>query len=373
MSTKSKNRVDIAIDGDENLLAVIGKLKASGKQLWQIFCAAHDVHLNHISNDTILRIEPKSANVDLKAVKEEILAMTAYLADGQPLTEAYIREQAEKGVTKKKFDGDPGHVSGAKGHQAQRRTTGSVANFKPLKRQSLYIDTIKSNDIVFGVGPAGTGKTYVAMALAVAALEKGEAKRIVLIRPAQDAGEKLGFLPGNEKEKVSPYMRPYFDALRDFGYVGAKLQHMVANEEIEIAPVAFMRGRTLSDAYILVDEAQNLTVEQMKMVLTRQKNSHVIIMGDPDQPDIGKDNGLAYALEVFRENPTQGVSIFQFTANDVVRDDTVARVLTAFNKHAEKHGAPKLDDRPSPEQELLDAIVTIKRLTGKRRRASNAL
>lgn len=372
MSTKSKNRVDIAIDGDENLLAVIGKLKASGKQLWQIFCAAHDVHLNHISNDTILRIEPKSANVDLKAVKEEILAMTAYLADGQPLTEAYIREQAEKGVTKKKFDGDPGHVSGAKG-QAQRRTTGSVANFKPMKRQSDYITTIETNGIVFGVGPAGTGKTYAAMATAIRAFESNKTKRIILVRPAQDAGEKLGFLPGDAKEKISPYMRPFFDALRDFGYVGAKLQNLIANEEIEIGPVAFMRGRTLSDAYILVDEAQNLTIEQMEMLLTRQKNSRVIIMGDPRQSDIGKNNGLTYALEVFSENPKPGVSIFQFNENDIVRDDSVKLVLEAFNEHAAKHGAPKADDKPSAERELLDAIATIKRLTGKRRRASNAL
>lgn len=361
MRKKKDNLVDIAVDDKEEIRALILKLREGGKQLWQVFCAAHDVRLNHISNDTILRVESKSGNVDLKAVKEEILAMAAYMADGQPLTEAYIREQAEKGATKKKFDGDANHVSGSKGH-AQRRTTGSVADFKPLKRQPEYIAMIKASGVVFGVGPAGTGKTYAATAVAVDALEKRDAKRIILIRPAQDAGEKLGFLPGNEKEKVSPYMRPYFDALRDFGYVGAKLQNLIANEEIEIAPVAFMRGRTLSDAYILVDEAQNLTIEQMKMVLTRQKNSHVIIMGDPDQPDIGKENGLTWALEVFRENPTQGVSIFPFTESDVVRDDMVARVLTAFNKHAEKHSRPK-EAKPGPEQELLDAVATIGRIS----------
>jgi len=197
--------------------------------------------------------------------------------------------------------------------------------------QKLYVEAIRRRDIVFGVGPAGTGKTYLAMAMAVSALLEKKVKRIVLCRPAVEAGEKLGFLPGDIAEKVNPYLRPLYDALHDMIDFD-KARALVERGTIEVAPLAFMRGRTLNDAFVILDEAQNTTPEQMKMFLTRLGyGSKAVVTGDMTQVDLptGKASGLAEALGILRE--IEGIEVVRFSDIDVVRHPLVQDVIRAYD------------------------------------------
>ena len=196
--------------------------------------------------------------------------------------------------------------------------------------QNEYLQLLKHNEVVFGLGPAGTGKTYVAVAKAVEALKKREVERIVLSRPAVEAGERLGFLPGDMKEKVDPYLRPLYDALYDM-MPADKVDRMLTSGEIEIAPLAFMRGRTLTGSYVIIDEAQNTTPVQMKMVLTRLgEDSRMVITGDLSQVDLpaGQPSGLADAVSLL--DNIKGVGIIHLSGEDVVRHPVVARILQAY-------------------------------------------
>jgi phosphate starvation-inducible protein PhoH and related proteins len=198
--------------------------------------------------------------------------------------------------------------------------------------QKHYIDSIRKHDIVFGIGPAGTGKTYLAMAMAVAALVKNEVTRIVLTRPAVEAGERLGFLPGDLAEKVNPYLRPLYDALNDMVDVDRARRYMERGT-IEVAPLAFMRGRTLNDAFVILDEAQNTTREQMKMFLTRLGfGSKAVITGDVTQIDLpaGKSSGLIEAREIL--SGIEGIGFVRFTERDVVRHRLVQAIITAYER-----------------------------------------
>lgn len=199
-------------------------------------------------------------------------------------------------------------------------------------RQKNYIEEIKSHSVVFGVGPAGTGKTYLAMAMAVTALLNKEVKRIVLCRPAVEAGEKLGFLPGDMAEKVNPYLRPLYDALHDMVDFD-RAKELVERGVVEVAPLAFMRGRTLSNAFVILDEAQNTTPVQMKMLLTRLGfGSTCVITGDVTQIDLprGVESGLSHALKLLRD--VNGISIVHFTDEDVVRHPLVSRIIQAYDR-----------------------------------------
>ncbi len=196
--------------------------------------------------------------------------------------------------------------------------------------QKIYIDSIRNHDIVFGIGPAGTGKTYLAMAMALAALMKNQVTRMVLCRPAVEAGEKLGFLPGDLAEKVNPYLRPLYDALHDMVDFD-RARRMLERGTIEVAPLAFMRGRTLNDSFIILDEAQNTTSEQMKMFLTRLGyNSKAVITGDVTQIDLpsGKLSGLKEASIVLGNTP--GISFVRFNDRDVVRHRLVQSIIKAY-------------------------------------------
>lgn len=198
--------------------------------------------------------------------------------------------------------------------------------------QKKYVDAIKRSSIVFGVGPAGTGKTYLAVALAVYALKNKEIDKIILTRPAVEAGEKLGFLPGDMNEKVDPYLRPLFDALQEMMGQDAYLRH-IEKGSIEIAPLAYMRGRTLSNSFIILDEAQNTTKEQMKMFLTRMgENSRIVVTGDVTQIDLPKNvkSGMIDAIEVL--DGVEGIEIVKLTAKDVVRHELVTRIIQAYEK-----------------------------------------
>ena len=198
--------------------------------------------------------------------------------------------------------------------------------------QKKYVDAIKKSSIVFGVGPAGTGKTYLAVALAVYAFKNREIDKIILTRPAVEAGEKLGFLPGDMNEKVDPYLRPLFDALQEMMGQDAYLRH-IERGSIEIAPLAYMRGRTLSNSFIILDEAQNTTREQMKMFLTRMgENSRIVVTGDATQIDLPKNvkSGMIDAIEVL--DGVEGIDIVKLTAKDVVRHELVTRIIQAYEK-----------------------------------------
>ena len=196
--------------------------------------------------------------------------------------------------------------------------------------QKNYIQAITTHDITFGVGPAGTGKTYLAMAMAVSALQRGDVSRIILTRPAVEAGEALGFLPGDLREKLSPYLRPLHDALLDM-IPAEEVQRHMERETIEIAPLAYMRGRTLNNAFVILDEAQNTTNEQMFMFLTRLGyHSRAIVTGDPTQVDLppSKQSGLLEALLTLRK--TEGVAIKKFAQQDVVRHPLVQKIINAY-------------------------------------------
>lgn len=214
--------------------------------------------------------------------------------------------------------------------------------------QKRYINALKHKTVVFGVGPAGTGKTYLAVAMAVLAFKNKEVSRIILTRPAVEAGEKLGFLPGDLQNKVDPYLRPLYDALYDF--LGAENFRMLSERgAIEVAPLAYMRGRTLNDAYIILDEAQNCTIEQMKMFLTRfGEGSRVVVTGDITQIDlpIDKKSGLIHAIQVLSD--VEGIEIVRLTARDVVRHEMVQRIVQAYERASER--AAERKNRPQPDE-----------------------
>lgn len=213
-------------------------------------------------------------------------------------------------------------------------------NGKPISarndNQQRLVNAFKKNDLVFALGPAGSGKTYVAIALAVKALKNKEVKRIILSRPAVEAGEKLGFLPGDMKDKIDPYLQPLYDALEDM-ITPAKLKDYIENKIIQIAPLAFMRGRTLSDAVIILDEAQNTTIHQIKMFLTRLgMNAKMIITGDMTQIDLPPSqlSGLKHALRVL--DGVKGMEKIEFQKEDIVRHKLVQRIVEAYEKEDER-------------------------------------
>jgi phosphate starvation-inducible PhoH-like protein len=220
-------------------------------------------------------------------------------------------------------------------------------------KQQLYLQSMIDDDIVISIGPAGTGKTYLAVAMAAAYLLEKRVRRIVLARPAVEAGEKLGFLPGDLAEKVNPYLRPLHDALHDIiGY--EKVGRMMERQIIEVAPIAFMRGRTLNDSFIILDEAQNTTTEQMKMFLTRIGfNSKAVVNGDITQVDLpqGRTSGLREAQEVLEG--IDGIKFFRFDQRDVVRHALVQKIVTAYDAHErrrEEREAAEGNTRPAPAQ-----------------------
>jgi phosphate starvation-inducible protein PhoH and related proteins len=219
---------------------------------------------------------------------------------------------------------------------AKQRSFGKKMLAPKSINQQRYFEAIERNDLVFGIGPAGTGKTYLAVALAVSALLNKRVSRIILTRPAVEAGERLGFLPGTLQEKVDPYLRPLYDALYDM-IEPDKVEKLLERSTIEVAPLAFMRGRTLNDSFIILDEAQNCTPEQMKMVLTRQGfNSKTVVTGDLTQIDLpnARRSGLLEASEVLRG--IEGISFVYFDEKDVVRHSLVQRIVKAYEKYQEQ-------------------------------------
>jgi phosphate starvation-inducible protein PhoH and related proteins len=254
------------------------------------------------------------------------------------LEEIYKRAQKGEAISAGDFDGLIRHArqeSTPSEGQAQIATRRKVVKAR-TQAQSAYIRALDKVDLVFGVGPAGTGKTYLAVAYAAQCLERGVVERIILSRPAVEAGERLGFLPGDMREKVDPYLRPLYDALDDV-LPPEKVERDLETGVIEIAPLAFMRGRTLANAFVILDEAQNTTAMQMKMFLTRLgENSKMVVTGDPSQIDLppGVKSGLDEAVGLL--DGVEGIDVVRFSAADVVRRDLVAKIVAAYDRASGK-------------------------------------
>jgi phosphate starvation-inducible PhoH-like protein len=261
--------------------------------------------------------------------------LSALMRDGYRTSAADVKTAADLVARDPTVDLQGHFVKGSLTPAGKRRVAPKTIN------QRRYLDAIEVNDIVFGVGPAGTGKTYLAMAQAVAFLVNKKVSRIILARPAVEAGEKLGFLPGDLQEKVNPYLRPLYDALYDMLDV-ERVARYLERGTIEIAPIAFMRGRTLNDSFVILDEAQNTTSEQMKMFLTRLGfGSKAVITGDITQIDLptGRTSGLVEAIKVVGE--IEGIAFVHFDERDVVRHKLVQQIVKAYDVYSNGHGASR--------------------------------
>lgn len=297
-----------------------------------------DLDVSIVSRGNRLAIEGAPGACDL--TRDVLRALYAKVAEGDSLSKGDIDGavrmiRAEQTTIVQDSDDRPKRSSSNIRIVTRNRT---ITPRSP--RQAAYLEALTAEEMVFGVGPAGTGKTYLAVAMAVSAMLKGEVDRVIVSRPAVEAGENLGFLPGDMREKVDPYLRPIYDALYDM-LPADQVEKRLANGQIEIAPLAFMRGRTLANAYVILDEAQNTTPMQMKMFLTRfGENSRMVIAGDPSQVDLpgATRSGLAQAVDLLRD--VDGISIVRFTNEDVVRHPLVGRIVEAYDHGHEREAGP---------------------------------
>lgn len=312
----------ISVDRMEHAVSLFGSFDENVKLIEKEFS------VNVISRGSELKVTGEVENVD--KASRAIKGLLMLINKGEALSDQNVRyvislvkDDSEEKLTE--MTGDCVCVS-AKGKPVKPKTLG----------QKKYIEAIRNNTIVLGAGPAGTGKTYLAVAMAVTAFRAKEVNRIILTRPAVEAGEKLGFLPGDLQQKVDPYLRPLYDAL--FDMLGAEaFQRYQERGSIEVAPLAYMRGRTLDDSFIILDEAQNTTKEQMKMFLTRLGfNSKMVVTGDITQIDLpdGKKSGLMQAMKILKNIPD--ISINEFTEKDVVRHKLVQDIIKAYEKSEER-------------------------------------
>jgi phosphate starvation-inducible PhoH-like protein len=288
--------------------------------------------LTHLSADA-LEIEGEPTQV--ARAEKIVLDYIGLIEDGQRISpgdvNSYLRVLTADDTTTLR-----GLVESGRGRNFGKKTV-----VPKTVNQRSYLDAIERLDLVFGIGPAGTGKTYLAMAMAVSALLTKQVVRIILTRPAVEAGERLGFLPGTLQEKVDPYLRPLYDALYDM-LDADKVDKLIERNVIEIAPLAFMRGRTLNDSFIILDEAQNSTPEQMKMFLTRQGfNSKMVVTGDITQIDlpIGRRSGLHDAVDIL--TGVEGIAFVYFDQRDVVRNPLVQRIVRAYERYGEISGSAR--------------------------------
>jgi len=311
------------------------ELALTGERLVRDLLGQHDEHLKLIERATSVRIDVDGTtlrvtgdSVDVELAERVLQQLAGLLEEGYPLfasdVDYALRILAgDRGARLRDIFLDTVFISATK----RTITPKSLA-------QKAYIDAIRNYDVVFGIGPAGTGKTYLAMAMAVAELLKSSFSRIVLTRPAVEAGEKLGFLPGDLAEKVNPYLRPLYDALHDMVDF-ERARRLIERGTIEVAPLAFMRGRTLNDSFVILDEAQNTTTEQMKMFLTRLGfGSKAVVTGDVTQVDLpaGKQSGLREAQRILRG--VDGIGMITFGERDVVRHPLVQRIIGAYEREA---------------------------------------
>lgn len=307
---------DIPLQNIDEARALLGPLDGNARLILDL----HGVHL--LTRDGNLRLmgEPRQVGIVRRVLEDNL----EKLRDGEPVSSTEIGEQLRVA--------DVGGRVVSAGSPEPRPVNHTSTKARPrTEGQARYLRDLSDHDVVFAVGPAGTGKTYLAVAEAVRAAKAGEVRRIVLVRPAVEAGEKLGFLPGDIQAKVDPYMRPIYDALQDLLEPGQRERYL-ETDVIEICPLAYMRGRTLNHAYVILDEAQNTTVPQMMMFLTRLgTNSKMVVTGDPSQIDLprGVRSGLVDAIQ--RLDSVAGVQVCQLNREDIVRHEVVGRILDAYS------------------------------------------
>ncbi len=311
----------VDVDSTETLSALFGQLDGNISRIQK------DYSVTAVSRDGGIKLIGEENNVN--AAEKALRALLRISGSGQSLSEQtvrYVTSMVADGVESELEElGGDGICVTASGKILRPRTVG----------QKRYIDAIKGNTIVLGIGPAGTGKTYLAVAMAVKAFREHKIKKIILTRPAVEAGEKLGFLPGDLQDKVDPYLRPLYDALFDM-FGAESFARYMEKGIIEVAPLAYMRGRTLDEAFIILDEAQNTTSEQIKMFLTRLGNeSRMVITGDITQIDLpdSRKSGLVEAIKVLKG--IDDISIHRFTEKDVVRHRLVQDIIKAYEKYNE--------------------------------------
>ncbi len=311
----------VDVDSTETLSALFGQLDGNISRIQK------DYNVTAVSRDGGIKLIGEENNVN--AAEKALRALLRISGSGQSLSEQtvrYVTSMVADGVESELEElGGDGICVTASGKILRPRTVG----------QKRYIDAIKGNTIVLGIGPAGTGKTYLAVAMAVKAFREHKIKKIILTRPAVEAGEKLGFLPGDLQDKVDPYLRPLYDALFDM-FGAESFARYMEKGIIEVAPLAYMRGRTLDEAFIILDEAQNTTSEQIKMFLTRLGNeSRMVITGDITQIDLpdSRKSGLVEAIKVLKG--IDDISIHRFTEKDVVRHRLVQDIIKAYEKYNE--------------------------------------
>ncbi len=317
-------------------------LRFSEPEAFAALCGNNDAHLRTVEQALGIRLQARGNEIRVvgdayttqtaeRVVKElYLVAKRGYPLYAADVERAVTMLSADPNVRLESVFMDAVYIPTASRHIAPKGLA-----------QKQYIDAIRAHDIVFAVGPAGTGKTYLAMSMAVAALLGKQFSRIVLCRPAVEAGERLGFLPGDLAEKVNPYLRPLYDALHDMMEFEKALK-LIERGKIEVAPLAFMRGRTLNDAFVILDEAQNATVEQMKMFLTRLGyDAKAVITGDVTQTDLPGDvpSGMVHALQILGDVP--GIAICRFSSIDVVRHPLVQRVIEAYERDAQRRQAAR--------------------------------
>ncbi|MHC1746446.1 MAG: PhoH family protein [Negativicutes bacterium] len=314
----------ISLHDNQEALAILGR---------------NDEHLRLIKEQTAARITVRGEEIVIAGENDETERLVQFFSellflyrDGNPITDHEVRYGLHL-LKEGRFD---------RLHQLFADTVMVTHRGRRIKPktfgQKVYLEAIRNNNITFGLGPAGTGKTYLAMAMAVLSLKNKEVERIILTRPAVEAGEKLGFLPGDLQEKVDPYLRPLYDALYDMLGVDTVQKYMTKNI-IEVAPLAYMRGRTLDDSFIILDEAQNTTSAQMKMFLTRLGfGSKIVVTGDTTQVDLphGSSSGLKQCQIIFKG--IDDIAIVHLTEGDVVRHQLVAKIIKAYERYEEKKG-----------------------------------
>ena len=314
------------------------KIRINSTAQAQSLFGLHDENIKDIARQFKVKIALRGEHLKISGAQNNINRCEEFISsllsdiDSQSAPamrrEPFTRVKERSSVSKKKAR-DPQSVFS---HSLRPQITKTIG--PRTQGQRDYVEAIKQHDIVFGIGPAGTGKTYLAMACAVEALKNQEVRRIILTRPAIEAGESLGYLPGDMYEKISPYLRPLYDALYDM-MEPERIEKYIETGIIEVAPLAYMRGRTLNDAFIVLDEAQNSTIEQMKMFLTRLGfDSKAVITGDITQSDLpdGKPAGLLQAMEVLKD--INGIKFILFSGSDVVRHELVQQIIRAYEKNS---------------------------------------
>jgi phosphate starvation-inducible PhoH-like protein len=307
----------------------------------------HDENLHTLEDGLHVSIDLKSDRLEIQGAAENVARAEQVFADYQHLQHAgFSFHNGDLGSMLRLVATDASVTLRSLAESGRQRSLGKRPVHPKSPNQRRYLEAIESHDMVFGIGPGGTGKTYLAVAMAISALLAKKVHRIILARPAVEAGERLGFLPGTLQEKIDPYLRPLYDALYDL-LDADKVERFLEKNIIEIAPIAFMRGRTLNDSFVILDEAQNTTSEQMKMFVTRLGfNSKAVITGDVTQIDLpmARRSGLLEAMDILGK--VEGLAFVYFTEGDVVRHHLVQRIIRAYDEHKQGESAETRNGAP---------------------------